>query len=269
MYSLAKELSRATEVVESAVSSSPEVGFILGSGLGYFAEQVEDTVPISYEEIPHFPQSTVEGHAGRLIAGTYDGTRLIIAQGRQHFYEGYSLDQVTFATRLFHALGISTLIITNAAGIANPQFSPGQFMAIIDHFPMIHTMLPESYQTVRPAQIWDISLTERLRDRAIQSGVPLHNGTYAWVTGPSYETPAEVRYLRNRGADAIGMSTVPEAIAAGQLGLKVLGISCLTNYASGLTDKKLSHEEVSATAEQSRPQFLWLIDQTLNLLTQE
>lgn len=266
MYSLRNELNEAAATVRERLPGSPETALILGSGLGFFAEEVEDPVVIPYSAIPHFPGTTVEGHAGRLVYGIRENRHLIIAQGRQHFYEGYSLDEVTFATRLFHKLGASNLLITNAAGIANPEFAPGQFMTIINHFPMTNRMLSEAYRGVRPAQIWNISVTEQLRDKAIRQGIPLHNGTYAWVTGPSYETPAEVKYLRNLGADAIGMSTVPEAIAATQLNMRVLGISCLTNYATGLSRGTLSHSEVSETAKRSRKSFAWLVRQTLLLL---
>ncbi len=267
MYSLHEELNAATEKVREFLPRAPETALILGSGLGYFAEAVDDHRALPYDEIPHFPQSTVEGHAGQLVYGTWERVPLVIAQGRQHYYEGYSLDQVTFATRLFHATGASNLLITNAAGIANPHFAPGQFMTIINHFPMTESMLPDEYQSLRPAQIWNISITEQLRDKAMKNGIPLHNGTYAWVTGPTYETAVEVQYLRNRGADAIGMSTVPEAIAAAQLGMRVLGISCLTNYATGLSEEKLSHDDVSETAERSRSSFAWLVRHTLSLLT--
>lgn len=266
MYSLTKELKSAQQFIESQLSSIPQIGLILGSGLGFFAEEITRHLTIPYEEIPHFPQTTVEGHAGELVFGKWENKQLVIARGRQHYYEGYTLDEVTFATRLFSQLGAKYLIITNASGCINPDYSPGEFMTIRDHFPMVHWMLPEEYSTPKASQVWDCQTAERLHDGATGTGITLRSGTYAWVTGPSYETPAEIRFLRNRGADAVGMSTVPEAIAASQQGMRVLGISCFTNYAAGLSVEQLDHEDVQQMAERVKEPFGNLVKLAIGLV---
>lgn len=265
-YSFTSQLKTATDHVQNKVNFKPEIALILGSGLGFFAENIEHSAVIGYKDIPHFPQSTVEGHAGQLIFGEWRGENLVIAQGRQHFYEGYSLDEVTFATRLFSELDAGKLIITNAAGCINPEYAPGEFMTITNHFPMVHQMLTESYRDVSPARTWDVQTSELLRDYASHAGITLRNGTYAWVTGPSYETPAEIQYLRHRGADAVGMSTVPEAIAAAKCGMKVLGVSCFTNYAAGLSAEQLTHSEVQQTAERVREPFIQLVQALIEMV---
>ena len=264
-YPLRSKLDKAKDFLHNRISSQPSIALVLGSGLGFFAENIEQSAVVSYKDIPHFPQSTVEGHAGQLVFGEWRGNNLVIAQGRQHFYEGYSLDEVTFATRLFAEIGANKLIITNAAGCINPEYAPGEFMTITNHFPMVHQMLTEHYQDVSPAETWDIQTSELLRDHAASVGITLRNGTYAWVTGPSYETPAEIRYLRARGADAVGMSTVPEPIAAAQCGMSVVGISCFTNYAAGLSADQLSHAEVQQTAERVREPFIELVQELIEI----
>lgn len=258
-YSLSEELEQAFSSINNKYDLHPELALTLGSGLGFFADEIDQSEIIPYSEIPNFPQSTVEGHAGQLVFGEWNGKSLVIAQGRQHHYEGYSLDEVTFATRLFHRLGVKSLLITNAAGCANPEYAPGEFMTITNHFPMVEQMLPEDYQTPPANDVWDSETASELRNQAKEVDIILRNGTYAWVTGPSYETPAEVQYLRNRGADAVGMSTVPEAIAAAQNNMSVVGISCFTNYASGLSATQLSHAEVQETADRVKEPFVRLV----------
>ena len=265
-YSLESELKFAAEFIQKKISDEPEIALILGSGLGFFADNIDQPTAIPYEDIPHFPQSTVEGHAGQLVFGSWQGKSLVIAQGRQHFYEGCSLDEVTFATRLFSYLGADKLIITNAAGCLNPEYAPGEFMTITNHFPMVHWMLTENYRDTSPAETWDIEKSELLRDYAARNGITLRNGTYTWVTGPSYETPAEIRYLRGRGADAVGMSTVPEAIAAAKCRMSVVGISCFTNYAAGLSADQLSHDEVQQTAERVKDPFIKLVKKVITTI---
>jgi len=265
-YSLSEELEQAYTSINKKYDLNPELALTLGSGLGFFADEIDQTEVIPYSEIPNFPQSTVEGHAGQLVFGEWNGKSLVIAQGRQHHYEGYSLDEVTFATRLFHRLGANSLLITNAAGCANPEYAPGEFMTITNHFPMVDRMLPENYKTPSANEVWDSETASEIRKKAQELEIVLRNGTYAWVTGPSYETPAEVQYLRNRGADAIGMSTVPEAIAAAQEGMAVVGISCFTNYASGLSTTQLSHEEVQETADRVKEPFVKLVKLWLDLV---
>ncbi|MCF7802993.1 MAG: purine-nucleoside phosphorylase [Candidatus Marinimicrobia bacterium] len=263
-YTLSNELDQAFNAIKKQYDVHADIALTLGSGLGFFADEINQTQVISYSEIPNFPQSTVEGHAGRLVFGEWEGKSLVIAQGRQHHYEGYSLDEVTFATRLFHRLGAHSLVVTNAAGCANPDYNPGEFMTITNHIPMVEKMLPDAYKTPTPSEVWDTESAATLRDMAEASDIVVRDGTYAWVTGPSYETPAEVQYLQARGADSIGMSTVPEAIAAAQLGMRVLGISCFTNYATGLSETELSHAEVSATAERVKSPFAQLVRLVLN-----
>jgi len=265
MYSLTSELNDACASITEQYALAPEIALTLGSGLGFFAEEINQTQVIPYTEIPHFPQSTVEGHAGQLVFGNWEGKTLVIAQGRQHHYEGYSLDEVTFATRLFHEMGARALIITNAAGCANPEYAPGEFMTITRHFPMVSSMLDEPYDEIEPRKVWDSESATKLREISAQENIVLRDGTYAWVTGPSYETKSEVEYIRHRGGDAIGMSTVPEAITAASLGMKVLGISCFTNYATGLSDTVLSHAEVSATAESVKHNFATLVKSAITL----
>lgn len=265
-YSLSEELEQAFGSINNKYDLHPELALTLGSGLGFFANGIDREAVIPYAEIPNFPQSTVEGHAGQLVFGKWDGKSLVIAQGRQHHYEGYSLDEVTFATRLFHRLGAKSLLITNAAGCANPDYTPGEFMTITHHFPMVEQMLPDEYKTPPAGEVWDSATAGTLRIQAQELDIVLSNGTYAWVTGPSYETPAEVQYLRNHGADAIGMSTVPEAIAAAQTGMSVVGISCFTNYASGLSATPLSHEEVQETANRVKEPFVKLVKLWLDLV---
>lgn len=266
MYPLQKELKHTERWIRARIHFKPAVALVLGSGLGFFAETIEKEREIPYTEIPHLPPVGVEGHAGTLVFGTWQDIPLVIACGRHHFYEGYSLDEITFPVRLFRRLGARSLILTNSAGCANPGYAPGEFMTITRHFPMVESMLPAEYQDVEPSEVWDLSVSERLRQAAARRGITVRNGTYAWTTGPSYETPAEVRYLRNLGADAIGMSTVPEALAAAREGLQTLGISCFTNYAAGLSAASLSHDDVQAVADQVKAPFAELLKLAIGFL---
>ncbi len=266
MSSLTDRLNEAHIWLTDQIELPPEIGLVLGSGLGSFVDQINLEKTFPYQKIPHFPEVTVEGHKGQLVFGYWRATPLIIACGRHHLYEGYSLDEITFPVRLFHRLGAQSVIITNSAGCANPDYMPGEFMTITNHFPMVPWMLPAAYQSPQPARIWDVQTTELLRNAASEKGYVLRNGTYAWTTGPSYETPAEVQYLRNLCADAIGMSTVPEAIAAAQAGMNVLGISCFTNYAAGLSEEPLTHEEVQAMAARMKAPFAEILKLAIELL---
>jgi len=268
MYTLQKELKQTERWLRSRVRFEPSIALILGSGLGFFAETIHKDIAIPYTEIPHFPPVGVAGHAGTLVFGFWQEIPLVIACGRHHFYEGFSLDEITFPVRLFRRLGAEALILTNSAGCAHPDYAPGEFMTITRHFPMVDSMLPEDYQGVEPSEVWAPPLAAQLRQEAARHGITVRNGAYAWTTGPSYETPAEVRYLRNLGADAIGMSTVPEAIAAAQEGLQVLGISCFTNYAAGLSSAPLSHEEVRTVADRVKEPFAALLQLGIELLSE-
>jgi purine-nucleoside phosphorylase len=239
---------------------TPLVGVVLGSGMGGFANRVTEAVRIPYREIPHFPQSTVEGHAGQIVAGRIGATPVFILQGRVHFYEGYSPAQVTFPIRVLGALGIDAVILTNAAGGIDESYEPGQLVALSDHInmmgwnPLVGPNEPR-FATRRNSGLRFFDMTEayskRLRDLARQAArdenITMEEGVYLGVTGPSFETPAEIRAFKTMGATLVGMSTVPETIVARHMGIEVLGISCVTNKAAGLNTKPLSHSEVFET----------------------
>lgn len=245
----------------------PDVAIVLGSGLGAFADRLESAVRVPYADIPHWPRSTVIGHAGVLVAGTSAGRRVLTLAGRAHFYEGHPLTAVTFATRVLGRLGVKTLVLTNAAGGINTAFSPGTLMVIDDHLNLMGSnplVGPnEDRWGVRFPDMTEVYST-RLRSvvdaAARQVGVDLKHGVYAGLHGPSYETPAEIRYLRTIGADAVGMSTVPEAIVARHMGLEVLGISCITNPAAGVLPEPLHHDEVMEVARRVSGQFIAVLE---------
>jgi len=244
----------------------PEVGLILGSGLGFFAdERIEVVGRIPYGEIEGFPVSTVPGHAGQFVYGHLDGKRVICMQGRFHFYEGYTMQQLTLPIRLMSTIGVNTLFVTNAAGGINLDYVPGDFMLLSDHInalgtnPLIGSHSGAGVRFPDMSAVYDPELRKLIREAAKTSGLDLKEGVYLATTGPSFETPAEVRAFATLGADAVGMSTVPEAIVARQLGMRVIGISCITNAAAGISKQPLSHEEVSETADRVRPQFADLL----------
>lgn len=261
-----KMMQEAAEYIKSQISIQPEVGLILGSGLGILGDDVENAVRIPYQDIPHFPLSTVVGHAGQLVIGTLKGRPVLVMQGRFHFYEGYSMQVIGFPVRVMKLLGIESMIVTNAAGGCNPKFNPGDLMIITDHIkffdesplrgPNIDEFGPRFNDMSEP-------YTKKLGDLAIRVakklGFSLRKGIYAHMAGPSFETPAEIRMLQVLGADAVGMSTVPEVISAVHSGMKVLGISCITNMAAGILDQPLNHEEVLETGAMVRDTFASLI----------
>jgi purine-nucleoside phosphorylase len=244
----------------------PQVLLVLGSGLGYLAQQVEEAVAVPYGDIPHFCTSTAPGHAGRFVFGRLRGKPVAVMEGRFHYYEGYSFEQVTYPIRVARLLGAETLIVTNAAGCVNPQWSAGTVMVIDDHIklsldsplrgenlPEFGTRFPDSSYNYTPA------LRQMAHQVAEAQGIPVEHGVYYYLPGPQYETPAEIRALRVLGADAVGMSTVPEVIVAGHCGMRVLGFSLLTNMAAGLQGQPLSEEEVLETAEASKERFSALV----------
>jgi purine-nucleoside phosphorylase len=259
-------IKEAASYVKSKYEDSPKIGLILGSGLGVLADEIENPVKIPYNEIPNFPVSTVEGHAGQLVIGTLKEAKVIAMQGRFHFYEGYSLDKVTAPVRVMKELGVETLIVTNAAGGINESFEAGDLMLITDH---INNMGTNPLIGPNDANIgvrfpdMSESYNRKLRDMAKnianELNIKLQEGVYVGNTGPSYETPAEVRALRTLGGDAVGMSTVPEVIIARHAGLNVLGISCISNMAAGILDQPLSHDEVIETTDKVRVNFLKLV----------
>ncbi|HTM20123.1 MAG TPA: purine-nucleoside phosphorylase, partial [Kofleriaceae bacterium] len=269
------EAARAA-IEERAGGRRPQVGLILGSGLGPFADALEDSIAIPYADIPHFPTSTVVGHAGRLVLGTLAGVPCAAMQGRVHCYEGHGAARVAFPARVLIALGARTLIVTNAAGGVNPAFEPGTLMLISDHINLLgeNPLTGDNEEQLGPrfpdmTAAYDPALRALARGVAASLGVTLAEGVYAAMPGPTYETPAEVRMLHTLGADATGMSTVPEVIAAAHMGARVLGISCITNKAAGLSPDKLSHDEVTATAARIRTTFESLLTAIVTAIGQE
>jgi purine-nucleoside phosphorylase len=259
----------------------PCVGLILGSGLNPLAEAVQDADAIPYEEIPHFPRPTVEGHRGRLVIGQLAGTTVLIMQGRVHFYEGYSMQQVVFPVRVMQVMGIETLIVTNAAGGLNPAFRPGELMLIADHINLVgmtggNPLYGPNDPTLGPrfpdmSEAYDPTLRRIAREVADEKGLPLQEGVYIGLSGPSFETPADIRFLRLIGADAVGMSTVPEVTVARHGGLRVLGISSIANVALAEPQpgQETSHEEVLAAGQQIVPRLMALIEGVLARMEQD
>jgi purine-nucleoside phosphorylase len=271
MEEMLKKINEAAEFIDERLTVQPEIGLILGSGLGVLADEIEDAVKIPYETIPHFPVSTVEGHAGQLVIGKLEGKSVITMQGRFHLYEGYPLTAVTFPIRVMKALGVRRMIVTNAAGGVNESFEPGDLMLIKDHLnltgrnPLIGPNHPElGVRFPDMSEAYAASLRELAQTVAKEQGLHLREGVYAGLLGPSYETPAEIRMLRKLGADAVGMSTVPEVIVARHAGIEVLGISCISNMAAGILPQPLSHEEVMETAERVKESFIRLVKGILN-----
>lgn len=250
----------------------PEIGLILGSGLGFFADdRIEVVGRLPYGEIEGFPVSTVPGHAGRFVYGTLAGKRVICMQGRFHYYEGYRMSELTLPIRLMHHIGVQTLFVTNAAGGINRDYTPGDFMMLSDHInflgtnPLIGWQSDEGVRFPDMTEVYDGALRCNIRNWAKAHDFELKEGVYLATTGPSFETPAEIRAFAALGADAVGMSTVPEAIVARKFGMRVLGISCITNAAAGISKSELSHEEVSETADRVRPQFADLLEAGVEL----
>jgi purine-nucleoside phosphorylase len=258
-------VARAAEMVREKIGGEIATALILGSGLGGLADRIANPVSIPYRAIPGFPPSNVTGHAGRLVAGTLAGRRVIVAAGRYHLYEGHSLETVALTTRVLHACGVSTLFVSNAAGGINRTMRPGDLMIIEDHLNLMsRTPLvgpARSGETRFPdmSAPYDPALIRALRDSALETGIPVTSGVYAALLGPSYETPAEIRMLEKLGADAVGMSTVPEVLTARALGMRVAGISCITNVAAGRSNTPLSHAEVLETTKRVAASFERLV----------
>lgn len=261
--------SETTTYLKDKGIVAPQIALILGSGLGDLADEIENPVIIPYEEIPSFPVSTVAGHAGQLVYGDLEGKKVIALQGRFHYYEGYDLQTVTYPVRIFKELGVKTIFITNAAGGVNENFTPGDLMIITDHLnitgenPLIGANI-ESHgpRFVDMTETYSKRGQALLKEVAIEIDVTLQEGVYTWFTGPTYETPAEIRYARTIGGDAVGMSTVPEAIVAKHAGLEVIGISCITNLAAGM-QASLNHEEVMEYSAKAKPKFKQLLRGTI------
>ncbi|WP_107727602.1 purine-nucleoside phosphorylase [Desmospora activa] len=263
---MVQQAQEAAAYIGKRSGHRPVIGLVLGSGLGVLAEEIRHADVIPYEEIPHFPVSTVQGHAGQLVLGELEGQTVVAMQGRFHYYEGYGLDQVTFPIRVMKDLGVDRLIVTNAAGGINLDFGAGDLMLIQDHInlmfnnPLFGPNAPEwGVRFPDMSDAYDPSYRQLARRVAEDQNVSLREGVYVGLTGPTYETPAEIRMLRKLGGDAVGMSTVPEVIAARHAGIRVLGISCISNLAAGILDQPLSHDEVMETAEQVKPRFIRLV----------
>lgn len=264
-----KAIEQAAEFLKNAGVESPKVGLILGSGLGELADETENNIAIPYEDIPQFPVSTVEGHAGQLVYGTLGEKKVLAMQGRFHYYEGYSMKDVTFPVRVMKALGIESLIVTNAAGGVNYDFNPGDLMIITDHinFAGDNPLLGPNNSSIGPrftdmSQAYDADYQEIIRQSAKELNITVQEGVYLGLSGPTYETPAEIRMIRTLGGDAVGMSTVPEVIVARHSGIRVAGISCITNYAAGMQES-LDHDEVVKVTQLVKETFKSLIKDVL------
>ena len=263
---LYERAEHAARIIRSRTTETPRIALVLGSGLGGFANDFEEAVSIPYEEITSFPRSTAEGHAGRLVIGKVEQVSVVAMQGRVHFYEGYTLEQVTFPIRVFHLLGIKTLIVTNAAGGVNVQLTQGALMVLSDHLNLMgdNPLRGPNDSRFGPrfpdmTTAYSPDLQEIVIEEARALEIEVRRGVYAALSGPSYETPSEIHMLRNLGADAVGMSTVPEVIVARQMDMEVLGISCITNLAAGITDEPINHEDVMATGDRVRETFTSLM----------
>jgi len=268
--SIYEKLKQAKDFITSKADISPKIGMILGSGLGPLADSIENPVAIRYADIPHFHGTSIEGHSGVMILGNYAGIPTIALQGRFHLYEGYPMDEVVFPTRVLCAMGIQTLVLTNAAGGVNSSYNPCDLMVITDHINLMgdnplkgrHLAdlgprfpdMSEAYHSPSAQVLYEVGQSQ---NASIQKGV------YAGLLGPTYETPAEVRMLATLGADAVGMSTVPESIAANHLGVRVCGISCITNLAAGISKDKLSHDEVIENSKTVASQLNQLLSEAL------
>ncbi len=261
------QIARAADIVRGRIPCVPNVGVVLGSGLGAFAGRLENAVSMRYDDIPGWPPSRIIGHEGRLVVGNCAGRAVAVLSGRAHFYEGHDLQTVVFGTRVLGLLGIKTLILTNAAGGINTGFARGALMVIDDHINFMGSNpLIGANDDRLGVRFPDMSAAYSPRLRTIAAevaaslGIPLAHGVYVAVHGPSYETPAEIRAFRTLGADAVGMSTVPELIAARHMGIEVMGISCITNMAAGVLPEPLNHDEVMETARRVGSQFVALVE---------
>ncbi len=259
-------LEETVRAVRARTPLVPKVGAVLGSGLGGLVDAVKDPTLLPYKDIPHFPVGRVAGHAGKLALGTLEGIPVALCQGRVHHYEGWTQEDLAYNVRVLWKLGVKTVILTNAAGATNPSFRPGDLMLMTDHLNLLagSPLRGENVEAMGPrfpdlSRVYDAGLRETTLRIARELKIPVVTGIYAAVLGPQYETPAEVRMLRLLGADAIGMSTVPEAIAAAHVGMRVLGVSCITNLAAGITDQPLNHEEVLETGRRVTESFVALL----------
>lgn len=264
-----ERLLKCYECFKAKISFVPDIALILGSGLGDYADTIKQEAVLEYKDIEGFPVSTVAGHKGRFVFGYVGDVKVVVMQGRVHYYEGYSMEDVVLPVRLMKLMGAKVLFLTNASGGVNFDYSAGDFMLISDQIcmapsPLIGENLDElGVRFPDMSNIYDRDLRKTVRDTAASLGIKLQEGVYIQLTGPNYESPAEIRMVRTLGADAVGMSTACEAIAANHCGLKTVGISCVSNLACGMTDKPLSHAEVQATADKAAPLFRQLVTESI------
>lgn len=267
---LFERAQEAARLIRTRTSAEASVAIVLGSGLGAFAQDLTDAIAIPYNEIPGFARATVEGHAGQLVIGRSGETTVAAMQGRFHFYEGYSLQDVTFPIRVLKLLGVQTLMLTNAAGTLNIEYTPGSLMVISDHLNLLgdNPLRGENDERFGPrfpdlTSVYSKRLQDIVIDEANAMGLEVRRGIYAALSGPSYETPAEINMMRSLGADVVGMSTVPEAIVARHMDMQVVGISCITNLAAGVSDRPIDHSQVMAIGERVHGSFTELLKRVI------
>jgi len=261
-----EKIKECSDFIKSRIKFNTDTAIILGTGLGKLAEEIIVKDSLNYEDIPHFPISTVEGHPGKLIFGSIGGKNIIAMQGRFHFYEGYSMQEVTFPIRVFKFLGIKRLFISNASGGMNPSFNVGDIMIITDHINMFpeHPLRGKNYTEFGPrfsdmSEAYSKNLIEKAEKAAKEKGIKIRKGVYVGVSGPTYETPAEYKYFRIIGGDAVGMSTVPEVIVARHMNMECFGISIITDSGASGKQKEITHEEVQQVGEKAQPMIAHII----------
>ncbi len=267
------KIEEAARYLRSKIALTPEVGIVLGSGLGVYVDEIQDRVTIPYQDIPHFHQTTVEGHDGRMIFGKVRGKNVVALSGRLHAYEGYPMEDVVLPVRVMALLGVKTLFVTNASGGINPAFHPGDLVMIEDHINLSgrNPLVGPNINQLGPrfpdmSEAYPQALRDKLKAAGAKHGVALKSGVYAWLLGPTYETPAEIRMLARVGGDMVGMSTVPEVIAACHLGVRVAGVACITNYAAGLKPERLNHADVKHVAQKAMAGFASVLTETIGSL---
>lgn len=268
-----RNLENASNLITDRCGQSPDIALVLGSGLSSLAEVLEDSITIPYEELPGFPVSTAPGHVSRLLIGRLEGHRVMVMMGRFHYYEGYDMADIVYSIRLLKILGCPRLLLTNASGGINRSFSPGDLMLITDHINLTgqNPLIGENDERFGPrfpdmSYCWSEDLRQMIRTAAANKDVEIKEGVYTWFTGPSFETPAEIRMAAIMGGDTAGMSTVPEAIAAAHCGIQTAGISCISNLAAGILDQPITSEEVIETGKKVTPKFAALIREFLRIL---
>lgn len=265
-----KKIEEAAQFLRSKIAYTPEIGIILGSGLGIYVDHIDEQVTIPYTDIPHFHRTTVEGHDGRLIFGKVKGKPVVALSGRLHAYEGYPMEDVVLPVRVMALLGVKTLFVTNASGGINPNYHPGDLVVIEDHINLSgrNPLIGPNLNQLGPrfpdmSEAYPKELRDLVRESAAAHGITMKSGVYCWLLGPTYETPAEIRMLGKLGGDMVGMSTVPEVIAAAHLGIRVAGVACITNYAAGLKPEKLNHADVKIVAQKAMAGFATVLTETI------